>query len=116
MADLTMYTDPIGEIVFGFPVRAIPFDTITTTKQLIRTASDLNGWALHETTGSAAATLDIYDGLDTTGSFVARINLTAGQSVRDYFDFEGIRLVTGIFLNVISGSVGGTIFARISRG
>jgi hypothetical protein len=73
------------------------------------------GWGLLETTGAAAAVVEIYDGFDATAQLVVAVALTAGQSTRDWLGPNGILVTEGIFVNVISGTVRGTVWARLRR-
>lgn len=70
----------------------------------------LFGWALKESTGSASAELDIYNGGGTNGQLVAPIALNAGQSTREYWGPEGIRMPAGMFQNATSGTAIGSVF------
>jgi hypothetical protein len=79
----------------------------------IGNALALHGWALAETTGSAAAALRIRDGSTVAGETLARINLAANESTRDYFGNNGIQVRTGkIFIEIIAGSIEGVLYWR----
>lgn len=85
----------------------------TTTDLQLYTATlevPLMGWSVSETTGLAAASFDLYDGLDATGIMIASIALTAGQSTRDYLGPWGIMLRTGLFLDMLTGTVKGSVW------
>lgn len=87
------------------PVTATMFSVITGDVLLC-------GWSFKETTGSAPATVLILDGADTTGQRLIDITLLAGQSRYDDAPFPGIYCTRGVFINIGSGSVQGTIFVR----
>ena len=71
------------------------------------------GWSLLETTGTAAATVEIWDGQDATGQLIAAISLDPGESTRDWLGPEGIETDIGLFVRVIGGSVRGAVWARL---
>lgn len=68
------------------------------------------GWALNEKTGTAGATLTIYDSPDTSDPSPIVIGLAPGQTVRDWFGPQGVRLDSGLNVVVTSGAVGGKLF------
>lgn len=76
----------------------------------------LHGFAVRETTGAGAATFRLHDGNDATGPNVIPVTLAAGESSRDWFGDGGISLEGGCFLEVISGTVEGTVFLSDDRG
>lgn len=94
----------------------ITLATVTTSKLVNGGQARLMGWCLIETTGSAAASLDMYDGGDSSGQLIGPISLTASQSTRDWLSGEGIRLRRGLFVNVLSGSVRGVFWLRLPMG
>lgn len=85
----------------------------TTTDLQLYTATlevPLMGWSFAETTGAAAATFDVYDGLDATGILIAAITLPVGGSIQNYLGPWGIMLRTGLFLDMLTGSVKGSVW------
>lgn len=92
------------------PVRAVSIPTGASGAVLGGPAL-LFGWSLRESTGAAAAQLDIYDGADGTGQLLATITLTAGQSTRDYPGLPGLYCARGLFVNAVAGSVAGAVWA-----
>lgn len=73
----------------------------------------LMGWSLKETTGAATAAFELYDGNDVTGQSLAPVTLQANESIRDWFGATGIICERGLFINVTSGSVRGTLFMKL---
>lgn len=65
---------------------------------------------MYETTGSAAAAVEVIDGNDGNGLLVSHITLQPGQSMRDTTGFMGLYFRTGVYVNVLSGSVKGSIW------
>lgn len=74
-----------------------------------RVANVLLGWSIRETTGVGSAVVILRDGGDATADEVGSVTLAAGASVRDLFPF-GISLTKGLYLDVQSGAVAGTIY------
>jgi hypothetical protein len=72
------------------------------------------GWAFKESTGSAAASVDIYDGLGTGGVLIAPISLSSGESTRDYPPPPGIECRQGCYVNIASGGVVGSLWALMA--
>jgi hypothetical protein len=69
------------------------------------------GYAVCETTGAASASFRLRDGNNANGEVIARVNLLAGESVRDVLTPRGIRIFTGhLFLEWLSGSIEGVVF------
>lgn len=69
------------------------------------------GWSIVETTGTAGATIRLWDGVANEGSVIVRIDLNANESTRDRGGPPGIQCVSGgIYLQVVSGSVEGVIY------
>lgn len=86
---------------------------VTASGQLAPTGvcRQLIGWAFAETTGANGAALRIWDGVNTEGSVMTRINLAANESTRDRSGPPGIMCVSGgLYLQIISGSVEGVIY------
>lgn len=94
-------------------VRTISFAALTTTKALYSHQVRLLGWALLETTGTAAAEIDILNGQSASSDLVAPIALSSGQSTRDWLGPQGITCDAGLFLSVGSGSVRGALWVEI---
>jgi hypothetical protein len=113
MASLSNYDAPITEVVINGPVRSVPVPVTATSINVLKTSTDLCGFSFYETTGSASAHLNLYDGLDNTGTFVAAITLSANESIRDWFGFFGVRIRVGLYADVVSGSVGGAVWVRL---
>ena len=60
-----------------------------------------------ETTGSAGAAFDLYDGTTAGGEQLGPYTLSSGQSFDSSYPPHGLVLRSGLFLNVTSGSVRG---------
>jgi hypothetical protein len=91
---------------------ATPGAAVTASRQVLNSdVHALIGWSIAETTGTAGATIRLWDGRNTTAEQFTRINLQPNESVRDWFIPRGIRCFTGaVFLQVIGGSVEGVVY------
>lgn len=71
----------------------------------------LAGWVLTESTGAAAAAVQLVDGGDANGVPLATINLAIGQTVQGFLGGHLLVCQTGLFVRVTAGSVVGDIYA-----
>jgi hypothetical protein len=78
---------------------------------LDNTAGRLTFWSFTETTGAATAEIRLFDGSSAGGASIADITLAAGQSTRDWLGHDGLPYETGLFLQVVSGTVNGQVFS-----
>ena len=94
--------------------RTIPTANPAVSFQIDNTGGRVKRLSLRETTGSASAILDIYDGTGTGGVLIDTISLTAGQSTRDYYRGWEYPFDGGLYLNVVSGSFKGVFVVEHS--
>lgn len=92
------------------PVLPFPVPATAASQNLSGVSALLMGWTWRETTGAAAADIDILDGNDANGAVVATINLNSGQSCRENAPGRGIYLQAGPFLRVNAGTVRGSLW------
>lgn len=92
------------------PVITLPIAATTADANLFGRAVLVFGWAFVETTGVAPVTFDIRDGNDASGALAAPISLLAGQSIRDITGPPGLFFQSGPFLDMIAGSVRGSLW------
>jgi hypothetical protein len=71
------------------------------------------GWSLVEPVGTAAATVELYDGQDATAQLLAVVNLPAGGAAPSGMSHEGIEVRQGMFILCVAGSVRGVVWARL---
>lgn len=70
------------------------------------------GFSLRETAGTTA-TLRVYDNASAaSGTLLDTIQLSANESAREYYGPEGIGAVNGIYVDVVSGTVEGSLRHR----
>lgn len=72
----------------------------------------LYGFAIREKAGTpAAAAVTIRDALTAgTGKIIVPINLLASESAREWYGPQGIPFSTGIFWDMESGTIEGTLY------
>lgn len=66
------------------------------------------GFSIRETSGTAVATVRVWNGTSATGTLLDDISLTAGQSARELYP-EGVNADLGIFVQIVAGSVAGSV-------
>lgn len=76
---------------------------------LSSSAGRLAGLTLFETSDTGRAVVKIRDGFDATGDLLAVISLAAGESVRDWFMPHGIAFVTGVYVEIVTGTIEGAV-------
>jgi len=102
--------------VIDEPADHIEFDLNGTGKAITNFAIILYGWSMYNVSTTTLATVNVYDGTDTSGSIVFPINLAANQSGRDWFGPGGIWFRNGLYLNVTAQEIKGSVFYRRHHG
>jgi len=84
---------------------------LTGSNQAIRTtASAYHGFSIRETSGSATATVVIYDNASgNSGPILDEIKLASGTALQAYYPGEGLRADFGIYVSVVSGAIEGSV-------
>lgn len=78
---------------------------------LDNTAGRITWHAWRETTGTSPAVIRLWDGTGTGGKLLVPVSLLAGQSTRDYTGEHAMPYQTGLYLEVVSGTVEGQVLA-----
>lgn len=94
-------------------IRTIPISAGQLSGQLISGAGRLLVHTIEETTGAAGAKYTLFDGTGVSGTPLVPVTLAANESSRDYFGRHGIPFLTGVYIQVISGSVLGAIVVEV---
>lgn len=102
----------LSELPISGPVFPHDFATTTTSFQSFSLQVFLCGFSLIETTGTATAEIDLWNGFNASSELVAVIALNPGQSMRDWYGFMGLYLDTGLYCQIVSGSVRGSVYLR----
>lgn len=92
---------------------ATPLDVVSGagSAKLVTGRALLTGLALRETTGTAGAVARLHDGESASRRSIIPVSLAANESVREVVGLSGALYVTGVFIEVVSGSVEGSVFA-----
>lgn len=72
-------------------------------------AGKVTWWGFRELSGTGGAAFRLWDGSNTTGRMIAPFSLNPSESVREWPGAHSLPYVTGLYLEVISGSFEGTI-------
>ncbi len=94
------------------PIRPIPLPVDVQSAGLIAVAVELCGWSVKETTGTATAALQFYNGDSNGGEIVGEQVLAAGASATVGPAPDGVLCSRGLYLLVVSGSVTGSVWVR----
>lgn len=93
------------------PAVPLPFPALAAGGVLISGRGVmLVGWSVIETTGAAAAEVDLFDGHDASGTPVAYVSLSASQSSREALPRPGLALERGLWVQWITGSTKGVLW------
>lgn len=108
---------PVLEVDVGGqePARPLQVPTTTASRLLAQGRWIVYGWSFRETTGAAAAIWELYDGYDDTGELVASTGLAQATSDSQALMDVGVLMERGVYLNVVSGSITGSVWARRVR-
>jgi hypothetical protein len=113
---LTVTATELDLEVHEDPAHYVYFDRNGTGGILMGFSIRLMGYCLKNPSGAATAALDFYDGTDTTSAQpLFPITFAASESITDWFGPNGILLYNGIYVNVTSGEVKGSVFYRKHR-
>lgn len=90
----------------------MPVANISGSSQTIAapgaTAVVYRGFSLRETSGSASALVVVFDG-SATGTILDEVALAAGESARELYNNFTMKAGSGLFVQVVSGAVAGSI-------
>jgi hypothetical protein len=107
-----------GEVVavevelYSRHVDHVEFDLTGVGKVVAGFSVDLLGWSIRNMSASTVATLDIYDGADTSGSVVVPLVLAANLTDTKWFGDAGVRFRNAVYLNATAQETKGTIWFR----
>lgn len=94
-----------------------PRPAVTASGASARVATSptrLMGFMLCESTGAAPAKVRLWDGADTSGELVGAVSLVAGGNAREFFGPQGVGLSQGLFVEVVTGAVEGTMLLGVA--
>ena len=92
---------------------AVPFASRSSSLLIASGFGRLSGWSIWESAGSpAAAQVRFRDGTTSGGTIIGGTRLVASGSDGGPNMDEGIRFTTGIYMEVVAGSVEGVVYIR----
>jgi hypothetical protein len=92
---------------------AVPFASRSSSLLIASGYGRLAGWSVWESAGSAAAAqVRFRDSVDVTGTLLGGAKLAASGTDQGPNWDEGIRFHAGVYMEVVAGSVEGTIYIK----
>lgn len=85
------------------------------TDSIVRGSGCLTWHSTYESTGSATAQYNLMDGPTRSGIVLAYVSLSAAQSTRDSIPFHCVPFVDSLHINVVSGSINGSLVAWVDH-
>lgn len=97
------------------PAHWVNFDLNGVGSKLLGFSVRLVGWSIRNMSSTTLATLDIYDGADTSGAVVFPITLQSNESSREWFYPGGVLMKNAVYVNVTAQEVKGSLLYRHVR-
>lgn len=91
------------------PGAPIPGDEVGGVPSKVSAVSAIFGWQINESSGTVVAKFRLRDGTSSAGREIATINLAAGAASDIEFAEATELYNNGIYLEVLSGSVEGSV-------
>ena len=82
---------------------------------LVRGSGCVTWHSTYETSGSAAASYSLTDGPSGNGQVLAYVTLSSSESTRDYIGLHCLPFLEGIYYDLVSGAVGGSVTAWVDH-
>lgn len=120
---VTPFMLPAGAQILGlveieherYEVKKVAWAAGTVNIDLVQRADRILFWSFLETTGTGRATLRLRDGSDAGGELIVPVSLSAGESTRDWLGPQGIPCHAGVYLEMVTGAVEGSIVVAVRR-
>lgn len=100
---------PVGRHLLTVPASAFPLSSLPAGGLVVGGDVLLMGLRVRETSGAAAASVDLFDGGQAGAFNVGSYGMVANGSAGDWFGPQGIALRTALFV-VVTGQVAGAVF------
>jgi hypothetical protein len=71
------------------------------------------GFSVRETTGTAAAVLNLHHGTSNAGPILVTVSLGASESAREWYGPDGIAAASGIYLDRVSGTSQVSVYSKV---
>lgn len=97
-------------------VRPLTGRALAADKQLTTLGGLLMGWSMRESTGSAAAVVELYDGNGTGGQLLGTQQLASAASFTVTLFDDGIEVENGVTAHIVSGSADVVVYFRADVG
>lgn len=112
--DVTAETSGIATYSYRFP-QPIPGAAITLTLPAVGGGAAANAINIYgSSSGSTGGLIDVFSGHDAGGVYLATISVPAGGAVVQTFGHgNALPFDNGLFLNVVSGNVRGSVWGRV---
>lgn len=113
--------DPLGFIEQSAPRRVlIPWGpgreyAVTGSGPLLTGMGCITYSSAFETTGSAAASVSIFDGSNSNGQQVIDYTLSQGESTSEILGLHWLQFNNGLYVSTLSGSAAGTLTAWVDH-
>lgn len=88
----------------------------TADEQLLTGSGQMIYFNMRETTGSAGAVVELYDGNSTSSQRICSIGLQNGVSDTHDFADDGIPVERGLFKHMVTGSAVVTVCVQLDNG
>lgn len=107
-------TQPVSGTVTMTATAATTVSTTLTgsppaSQVIAATAKDYRGFTLRETAGSTAVVVLWDNASAASGTILEEITLAANESAREYYTAGGVKTLNGIFCQIVSGQVAGSV-------
>jgi hypothetical protein len=99
--------------------RSIPFGTLTSSVTSFQVGNGplrMLGFGIKNTSTSATAEVDFYDGEGSGGQLICQVTLAANESAREWWAAGGVDIEHGLCVVWVSGSVSGSAWIRYPLG
>lgn len=108
---LSVYTKPQPPAfgIVGQPASA-PATASPAAGQVVTGSGRLAGLAISETTGTGTAKVKIHDGVGAGAPLLFTVTLAANESIRDFFNGQGLAFTTGLYVELVTGAIDGSLF------
>lgn len=96
-------------------MKPITLNLPSTSRQLVNTSGCLTVHATRETSGSSSAVYRLWDGSSAAGTLILPVALAASESTRDDFREHHLVFKTGLYVELVSGTIEGSISVLVEH-
>lgn len=95
------------------PVVPVTVASASATQTPITMVCLLCGWSFRETSGGAAAAVELRTGDATTGAILGEVGLASAGTSTQWLGDEGVLAEAGVVVSRLSGAYIGTLYIRV---